>query len=221
MGALVSRAVAAVLGDHASDEAGELRRWMEEDAKRQAMEEEEEQFLRHHPDDDTLPFYLRNRPLPSEEERDGYFIWEAQAALQQYNAIHPGVEYDLVKPLMGACVFFRGNMRYHVSFLAQRRGGQVAPPVEYFFAELCDGCSDDEFIVDACTMIEDPQSCSGNRCSFCPGNYGIAHPCEQELLCGEEEHAKEFIRLMNMAPAPFTCPTETVAPPDVEIVIEH
>lgn len=53
MGALVSRAAAAMLGD-ASDEA-ELRRWMEEeDARRQAIEEEEED-------------YLCTRPLPSEE----------------------------------------------------------------------------------------------------------------------------------------------------------
>lgn len=53
MGALVSRAAAAMLGD-ASDEA-ELWRWMEEeDARRQAIEEEEED-------------YLCTRPLPSEE----------------------------------------------------------------------------------------------------------------------------------------------------------
>uniref|UniRef100_A0A0D9ZFM4 DUF3615 domain-containing protein n=1 Tax=Oryza glumipatula TaxID=40148 RepID=A0A0D9ZFM4_9ORYZ len=194
MGALVSRAAAAMLGD-ASDEA-ELRRWMEEeDARRQAIEEEEED-------------YLCTRPLPSEEVRDGYSIWKARAALHHYNANHPGAEYDLVKPLMAACVIFRGNMWHHVSFLAHRRDQLVAPPVEYFFAGLRDGCSDDDSIVEACTMIENPQSCSGNKCSFCPEQYQIAHPSEQELLCGKEEHVKDFIRLMNLSPMPFTCTTE-------------
>uniref|UniRef100_A0A0D3FR83 Uncharacterized protein n=1 Tax=Oryza barthii TaxID=65489 RepID=A0A0D3FR83_9ORYZ len=67
-------------------------------------------------------------------------------------------------------------------------------------------------------ISENPQSCSGNKCSFCPEQYQIAHPSEQELLCGKEEHVKDFIRLMNLSPMPFTCPTE---PPEIGIVIEQ
>uniref|UniRef100_A0A0D9W182 DUF3615 domain-containing protein n=1 Tax=Leersia perrieri TaxID=77586 RepID=A0A0D9W182_9ORYZ len=138
--------------------------------------------------------------LPSEEVRDGYFIHKAHAALHYYNINHPGAEYDLVKPLMAARVFCRADMWSHVSLSARRRG-QVAPPVEYFFAEVRDGPFDSQpFIVESCTMIENPQSCSGNKCSMCPERYRIVHPSERELLCGK-----------NLAPLPFTCPVAVPA----------
>ncbi|EAZ29256.1 hypothetical protein OsJ_13319 [Oryza sativa Japonica Group] len=206
MGSLVSRLMATCVQEEKELEEKEEEEVEEEDENEEEEEEEEE---------DPQP-YVPSRPLPSEEVRDGYSIREAHAALDYYNANHTGAEYELVKPLMAACVFFKRRMWYHVSLLARRKDQTTAPPIEYFFAELREGASD-SFIVEACTMIENPQSCSGNKCSLCPTRYEIVHPSEEELLCGKEGDVKDFLRLRNLSPLPFTCP---VTVPEIEIVVE-
>lgn len=67
------------------------------------------------------------------------------------------------------------------------------------------------------SLSENPQSCSGNKCSLCPTRYEIVHPSEEELLCGKEGDVKDFLRLRNLSPLPFTCP---VTVPEIEIAVE-
>lgn len=46
-----------------------------------------------------------------------------------------GAEFDAVRPSMVECASFRGQIWFHVNFLARRRGS-IDAPVLCFFAEL-------------------------------------------------------------------------------------
>ncbi|KAM0863188.1 hypothetical protein ACQ4PT_044758 [Festuca glaucescens] len=69
----------------------------------------------------------------SEGERDSIIIRHVRYALHHYNAKHPGEEFDLVKPLMAANAFFRGQMWYHLNFWARCR---KTKKIKRFFAEV-------------------------------------------------------------------------------------
>ncbi|TVU13073.1 hypothetical protein EJB05_46748, partial [Eragrostis curvula] len=54
-------------------------------------------------------------------------------ALRQYNARHPGGEFDVVKSLMESSVRFRGEVWFHINFWARSRSSNK---IKRFFAEV-------------------------------------------------------------------------------------
>ncbi|KAL6655416.1 hypothetical protein ACP70R_006242 [Stipagrostis hirtigluma subsp. patula] len=156
-------------------------------------------------------------PWWTEEERDAWLIDQVNDALQHYNARHPGGDFDLVKPLMGARVGFRRHVWFHVNFWARSRSGNPAAAgtgkIKRFFAELHyeKGRHQTVAIVERVNIIEEPFSrYKSTICAFCPRSFDILHPKDGKYLTGTKNlrSRDELLRWCQQIPVemPFTCP---------------
>ncbi|WVZ67589.1 hypothetical protein U9M48_016643 [Paspalum notatum var. saurae] len=121
----------------------------------------------------------------TEDERDAFIISRVQDALLHYK----GGEFDAVKPLMQARVFFRGQVWFHLNFWARSR---CTNKIKRFFAEVHYKPSSNDNtttpIVEICTIIEEPLSQYRRSCAFCPGRYDILHPKgSKKFVCGNDK----------------------------------
>nr|CAB3467100.1 unnamed protein product [Digitaria exilis] len=113
--------------------------------------------------------YVQSSSWHTESERDAVIIPHARYALRHYNTKHPGEEFDIVKPLMGDSVRFKGQVWFHVNFWACCRKNKK---IKRFFAEVHykppgsrSVCSGVPFPVPG---AKKPQSTSSGSCSDLP-----------------------------------------------------
>ncbi|KAJ1286349.1 hypothetical protein BS78_03G346500 [Paspalum vaginatum] len=160
---------------------------------------------------DPHPSFPFSMAMRTEDERDAFIISRVQDALLHYNVRHKGGEFDAVKPLMQARVFFRGQVWFHLNFWARSR---CTNKIKRFFAEVHYKPSSNDNtrtpIVEICTVIEEPLSKYRRSCAFCPGSYDILHPKgSKKFVCGNDKDRIEQ-RLKACRPMclemPFSCP---------------
>ncbi|TVT97013.1 hypothetical protein EJB05_57761 [Eragrostis curvula] len=101
-------------------------------------------------------------------------------ALDHYNARHPGGEFNIVRPMGDASIYFKGDLWWHLNFLARSRNSNK---VKRFFAEVhYKSYLIDTPVVESCTIIEEQLDQYKTSCAFCSINLGILHP--MGFVCG-------------------------------------
>uniref|UniRef100_A0A0D9WMD9 DUF3615 domain-containing protein n=1 Tax=Leersia perrieri TaxID=77586 RepID=A0A0D9WMD9_9ORYZ len=103
-----------------------------------------------------------------------------------------------VKPLLASGVVYRGDVWFHVNFLARRRKETSTPP-RRFFAELrYAGAGDGETpIVESCTLLGEDDGGGGDHCVFCSLRCGdmMIHPAGDSFSCGKKGQEEELALL--------------------------
>uniref|UniRef100_A0A8R7V4P8 DUF3615 domain-containing protein n=1 Tax=Triticum urartu TaxID=4572 RepID=A0A8R7V4P8_TRIUA len=97
-----------------------------------------------------------------------------------------------------ACVGFRQDFWYHVSFCASRRDAATNEEQQYFFAELRFECRTRRLVVETCALLEKPLCRFKSSCAFCPDKFQIFHPSCTEFTCGKKRHKRKFFRESEM-----------------------
>ncbi|KAK3148589.1 hypothetical protein QOZ80_3BG0296890 [Eleusine coracana subsp. coracana] len=120
-------------------------------------------------------------PVPAALKRrhERCMIPRVRDALRNYNARHPGDQFDAVKPLAEDSMHFGGQLWWHLNFWARSRSSNK---IKRFFAEVhympatCASLfpdPDQPFvppipIVEVCTILEEPLSRYRNSCQNGP-----------------------------------------------------